>query len=175
MNKFIPSLCLLAGLAACAPGALTADERAAIAGEVEARFESLVAAAERGDTNAYFAHFDGGTFTALNASGTVNTDFDLFRVDYLEASGAIEGYDALDFPKVEVRVLDRDTAVLVNEYQGRVRLGDGNVVAIAGGGQQVWQKTDGEWLMVSVGSSVADALPIVEEEPQVDEEPTGLP
>ena len=150
-------------LAACTPSELSREQRDVIASEVEARFDSLVTAVERGDTLAYFAHFDDRAFTSLNASGTVTTDFDLFRVDYLEGAGAIAGYQSLDFPVKDIRVLDADTAVLVNEYQGRVRLTDGSVVDIAGAGQQVWQKMGDTWMLVSVGSSVRAADPEADE------------
>ncbi|MEM8997395.1 MAG: DUF4440 domain-containing protein [Acidobacteriota bacterium] len=148
-------LALLLSLPALAcGGAATAPESDRdVEGEVRARFESLVAAAESLDDEAYFGHFDGRLFTALNADGTTADSFDVFRSGYLAGVEAIDAYEDLTFSRVKVTVIDPRNAILINEFVARVRLADGSVAEFAGAGSQVWHQSGGEWLLVSVSSS----------------------
>lgn len=123
--------------------------------EVVDRFRSLADAAESLDTDAYFNHFDERVFTALNEDGTVTHSFDAFREDYLAGTEAIIAYQRLEFKNVKVSVIDVHHAILVNEYEATVHLKDGSTAGFSGAGSQVWHKSNGEWLLVSVASSSA--------------------
>lgn len=147
---------LLVGLmlSACSTTKSNIHDGPSVEAQVTARFHSLVDAVRALDPAAYFSHFHQDLFTALNANGTVTHNFETFKQDYLAGTGAIIGYRNLEFSNVEVRVIDAQTVILVNEYEARVELEDGSLVDAAGAGSQVWHWSDGEWLLVSISSSI---------------------
>ncbi len=142
-------------LTACAQKAqtLTEAERADIETAVQDSFDGLVDAVTTFDHDRYFSYFDTEKYTSLNEDGTVTHSFDEFRADYLAQMVAIKEYKALTFDRVKITVLDRNNAVLVNEYDADVVLTSGDAISAKGGGTQVWSKSTGAWKLVSVSSS----------------------
>lgn len=122
--------------------------------EVEQRFATLAEAARDLDHAAYFAHFDKQDFTVLNSDGTVTLRFEDFRRDYLAGTQAMSGYVSLEFVRVSVQEINEDAAVLVNEYVAVIELEDGSEARFAGAGTQVWKRSNGEWKLTHISSSM---------------------
>ena len=122
--------------------------------EVRQRFEELAVAAKTLDVKLYMRFFDPRRFSGLNADGTTIASLADFEAQYRELTSQIESYVSLEFPKVRLTFVDERTVVLVNEYEATVLLVAGTEVAGSGAGAQVWSKSTGEWLLVSVSSSV---------------------
>lgn len=141
---------LAAGVAAAEEHSVDED---AVRAAVEQSFASLVEASRALDVEEYLSHFDRDHFTALNADGTVVHSFADFEDAIRAHFTVLESYEALEFDRVKVTVLDADTAILVNEYRAVVRLASGTTIAAEGGGTQVWRRVDGDWKLVSVSSS----------------------
>lgn len=121
---------------------------------VNESFVGLVAAARSLDVDAYFQYFDSKRFTALNADGTVVHSIEAFEKMVRQQFAALESYHSLEFSNVKISVINRTTAVLVNEYQAEVVLKSGDQISASGGGTQVWASIDGVWKLISVSSSV---------------------
>jgi hypothetical protein len=84
--------------------------------EILASFQSLVNASKRLDAKRYFEHFDADKFVGLNSDGTNwNSINDLMPVINIGFS-SIHEVVSLKFPNVKVSVIDRYTAILVNEF-----------------------------------------------------------
>lgn len=145
------SVLALAGSAALAEPAYDAE---AVRAEVQSAFASLVNASRALDIDEYLDHVDRDRFTALNADGTVVHSFAEWADAIRGHFAVLETYEALEFDRVKVTVLDADTAILVNQYRAVVRLVSGETIEAEGGGTQVWHRTDGVWKLVSVSSSV---------------------
>ena len=134
--------------------ALSKKDVGKISQAVNESFTGLVAAARSLDVDAYFQYFDRKRFTALNADGTVVHSIEAFEKRTRQQFAALESYGSLEFSQVKISVINRTTAVLVNEYQADVVLKSGDQVSASGGGTQVWAFTDGVWKLVSVSSGV---------------------
>ena len=89
----------------------------------------------------------------MNEDGTVTSSYPNFRDAFTAGTGHIERYEKLTFAPVKVIVIDRLTAILINEYEATVTLKSGQLVHVRGAGSQVWNRASGEWLLVSVSSS----------------------
>lgn len=121
--------------------------------EVKQSFDGLVEASNALDTTRYFEFIDAEKFVGLNADGTNwNSIVDLKEL--IESGfNSIEKVESLIFTNVRISVIDLNTAILVNEYEQRVLLKGGAYYDGAGGGTQVWSKTTGKWLLVSISAS----------------------
>lgn len=113
----------------------------------------MVAASKALDTTRYFEFIDDEKFIGLNADGTnLNSIIDLRKL--IEPGfNAVEKIESLIFTNLRISVIDHNTAILVNEYAQIIILTDGAHYNSAGGGTQVWSKTSGKWLLVSISSS----------------------
>ncbi len=121
--------------------------------EVLASFKSLVDASKRLDAENYFKHFDADKFVGLNSDGTNwNSINELVPVVNMGFS-SIKEVISLEFPNVQVSVIDDYTAILVNEYSQSMLLKNGTSYTASGGGTQVWSKRSGQWKLVSVSAS----------------------
>lgn len=148
-------LFLAMAISACSTTRMNPGSGQSIEVQLNARFRSLVDAAQSLDHDAYLRHFDPHLFTSLNENGTVTHSFDTFQKDYLAGVETIRAYQQLEFKNVKVSIIDPQHAVLVNEYSSTVELKNGSVLEFAGAGTQVWHKSDGAWLLVNVSSSGA--------------------
>jgi ketosteroid isomerase-like protein len=146
------SITILAGCNRPVAG-LAEQEREDIRQEITTAFDGLAAGAKSPDVNQYFDYFNKDKFTALNSDGTVTHSFEEFKKSYLDQTKSISKYESLDFKNVKITVVDKKTAILVNEYKAKVILNSGQSVEATGAGTQVWSKTDNKWKLVSVSSS----------------------
>jgi len=105
------------------------------------------------DIERYFQSFDDSKFIGLSAGGTVWDTIEDLRDVVGPGFEAVDAVESLVFTKVEISVIDPDTAVLVNEFQQISRLKNGTRVESFGGGSQVWSKGTGAWKLVSVSAS----------------------
>lgn len=152
------SIVFLTACAATKPTALTTDETAILHAEVNSAFQSLVKSANSLDVDAYFKHFDKEKFTGLNGNGVVWQDITPLAKQVRTGFDWVTTVDSLHFDPVKIVIIDRYTAILINEYRQQVTLKNAQQVTQAGAGSQVWSKRSGQWLLVSVSSSVkADA------------------
>jgi ketosteroid isomerase-like protein len=133
---------------------MTEIDKTAIHKEVDQAFRGLVDAILAMDTEQYFGFFDPKLYTALNANGSVTHSFKLFSDLFREQINFVEAYKELSFHNVKITVLDEKNAVLVNEFEAKVHLKEGNqIISTAGAGTQVWAKHSGEWKLVHVASA----------------------
>jgi hypothetical protein len=124
--------------------------------EVLQAFEGLVEASRKLDPALYFECYDMEKFTGLNANGKVWLSIKELEDLITFGFSAIERSLALEFSNVKVTVIDRSTAILVNEYKQSLLLKDGSTVHSAGGGVQVWHRSQDKWKLVSVSASDAN-------------------
>lgn len=148
----IAALFISSGMAQSKP--LTAKEKNAIKEEIQAEFEGLIEAAKSLDADQYLAYFDEDSFTGLNADGTVTHSLEAFARLYRQSLPLFESYEYLEFFRVKITVLSRDTAILVNEYQADIILKSEKTISVNGAGTQVWHRKNDEWLLVNVSSSL---------------------
>jgi len=127
----------------------TAEETKA---EVLLQFNGLVDAVESLDAQAYYGFFDQSNFTAQFGGVTLDSFAD-FKTIYDSYLPSLQGYLSLDFPVVEVRVINESSAVLINEYLEVVLTVSGDTLRNSGSGTQVWKKTGREWKLVHVAAS----------------------
>ncbi len=132
---------------------MTPADIALIRADVDEAFKGLALAARTVDIESYLDYFDNEHFTALNADGTVTHSMANFEAVARQSFAAIKSYSSLDFSKVKITVVNRTTAVLVNEYQAELVLTSGESLSAAGAGSQVWSKSADRWQLVSVSSS----------------------
>jgi len=121
--------------------------------EVMASFQSLVDASKTLDAELYFQHFELDKFVGLNSDGTNWNSIDELASLINTGFDSIEEVVSLEFPNINISVIDNYTAVLVNEYSQTVLLKDGRTITFSGGGAQVWTKRSGKWKLVSVSAS----------------------
>lgn len=148
MNIF-KILVLLLSISHASAKAETLDIKA----EVMSAFNRLVLSANSLDSDAYFQHFDEEKFIGLNSDGSNWNSIDELKPLIEGGFNAIEKIDSLEFTNIRISVIDRYTAVLVNEFEQTMTLKVGTVVDLAGGGTQVWSKHSGTWKLVSVSAS----------------------
>lgn len=154
MKQLLVILILSAGLIGCGQNQPIDDsERLKLEAEVQSAFKSLYSAAKNLDADAYFSHFDKDKFTGLNADGTVWHDIESLEKIIRPGFNWVTRVDSLTFNNVKITLIDRKTAILVNEYEQHMTLKKGNPLFDAGGGTQVWSKHSGKWLLVSVSAS----------------------
>ncbi|MCE3264100.1 MAG: nuclear transport factor 2 family protein [Pseudoduganella sp.] len=128
-----------------------------IESEVLQAFEGLVEASRLLDPALYFEYYDKEKFTGLNADGKVWLSIEGLESLIMSGFPAIERSLSLEFANVKVTVIDRSTAILVNEFKQSLLLKDGRTVNSSGGGVQVWHLFQDKWKLVSVSAS--DASP----------------
>ena len=121
--------------------------------EISQAFAGLSDAVLKIDLDRYVSYFDKDKYTGLNEDGTVLHSFKAFETTSLPALQYIKSYNDLTFSNVKIDVIDKNTAILVNEYTAEVVLMSGDVVTASGAGTQVWSKRTGEWKLVNVSSS----------------------
>ena len=128
-----------------------------IEAEITAAFKALVDASLALDCARYFDLIDTEKFTGLSADGKAWHCAQ--ELEDLIASGfsMIEKILSLEFFNVKVTVINPTTAILVNEYKQSILLKDQTIVHQAGGGTQVWSRSDNLWKLVSISAS--DASP----------------
>ena len=131
-------------------------ERQTIITEVERSFDSLAAAAKSLDPDQFLHHFDEPSFSGV-IDGRVLSSFDEFESLYREGLPLIREYLSLEFSNVSVRVLNRSTAVLVNEYVETIVLVAGDTLTVSGVGGQVWVRRGNTWRLSNVSGGVAAA------------------
>lgn len=124
--------------------------------EVLEAIKGLVDAVESLDSNRYFEYFDKEKFTGLNADGTVWHSIDDLEAIISSGFRVVEKNISLEFNKVKVTVINATTAILVNEYKQSILLKNSNIIEQAGGGTQVWFKSNGTWKLVSISASEAE-------------------
>ena len=132
-------------------------DEAQIEKEVRTAFASLVAASKTLHIDQYMALFDAQRFIGLNTDGSTWQSLEDLRALVQPGFEAIEKIDHLVFHKVKVSVINPITAILANEYEQVATLKDGSPYSSAGGGVQVWSKTNDTWKLVSVSSSMRPA------------------
>lgn len=148
--------CLFAtSLAAQERGLFTEKQKAAIREEVRAQFQGLIEAAKSLDADRYLSYFDQKDFTGLGADGTVTHSYREFAAQYRQSLPLFDNYEYLEFFKVKITVLNRTTAILVNEFQADIQPKSGPLISLNGGGSQVWCRKRGVWKLVNVASATA--------------------
>lgn len=120
---------------------------------VNQSFTGLVAAVKSLDADSYYNYFEADKFTSLNEYGTVTHSFREFKSTYDQQLPLIKKYKSLEFSNVKITVIDKNTAILVNEYDAEVVLQSGDSVFASGAGTQVWSNTTSHWKLVNVSSS----------------------
>lgn len=121
--------------------------------EVRAAFDALIKASRALDAQAYLSFLDREKFTGLNADGTVWHSAQPLEELVVAGFQAVEKSEALVFDKVKVTVIDQSTAILVNEFKQTLLLKSGATESQAGGGSQVWKKSESGWKLVSISAS----------------------
>ena len=122
--------------------------------EIRQSFDRLVEASKKLDSKRYFEFFDKDKFVGLNSDGKNWNSIDDLRKIVEPGFNAVDRVQFLVFTNIQVSVIDKNTAILVNEYEQEVVLKSGEVIDAAGGGTQVWSRESGEWKIVSVSSSI---------------------
>ncbi len=120
---------------------------------VNQSFLGLVAAVKSLNAHSYYNYFDADKFTSLNEDGTVTHSFKEFKDAYDRQLPLIKKYKSLEFSNVKITVIDKNTAILVNEYDAEIVLQSGDSVFASGAGTQVWSHAATQWKLVSVSSS----------------------
>lgn len=146
------SLALLSLLGACVsePAITSSWQPIDVKSEIEFAFRELVDAAQSNDTEQYFSFFEPDAFTAIGADGSVIPTFEAFKLIYAPQFAAVENYIGLDFETVEIRIIDKQTAILLNEYTAELVLVSGERVSASGAGVQVWVKRSDQWKLAHV-------------------------
>ncbi len=152
-KHFIISLSIF--LISCQPINLTAQDVTNLEKEVLLSFQKLVSASKDRDLEIYFSLIDQQKFTGLKADGSNWNSFDDLKSDVTSGFSLIDSVKELKFPNIKVTIIDSNTAILVNEYLQVVELKDGIQLSMKGGGTQVWSKSSGNWLLVSISASLS--------------------
>ncbi|WP_269082180.1 nuclear transport factor 2 family protein [Thalassomonas actiniarum] len=121
--------------------------------EVQESFDLLVNAANALDAEKYFSFIDSDKFVGLGADGSNWNSVEELRAMIVPGFNMVKEIKLLEFTNVKISVIDKNTAVLVNEYQQSMILANGELAEGAGGGTQVWSKASGNWLLVSISAS----------------------
>jgi len=154
MRSYFLIIVLLVALACASHHPVKADNlHADIAGEVQARFDSLATAARTGDSDAYYSHFDKQHFSGIHMDGKVWPDFTSFKIAADYGFVSVKKTHSLIFSDVHVQVIDDRTVILINRFEQDIELHDGIRATVKGAGTQVWSRRSGTWLLVSVSAS----------------------
>lgn len=124
-----------------------------IKAEVYQAFQELVEASQELNFDRYLRSFNLEKFSGLHANGTVMHSISDLVQTYRPGFEMVEKVESLEFNNVKITVLNKTTAILVNEYQDVSLLKTGERIEGKGGGTQVWAKSSGGWKLVSVSSS----------------------
>ena len=124
-----------------------------IESEVHQAFNGLIEASESLDADKYFEYIDKEKFSGLNADGTVWHSVNDLEALIRPGFSMIEKSLSLEFSNVKITVINQTTAILVNEYKHSLMLKSGDIIQQAGGGSQVWSKSNGTWKLVSASAS----------------------
>lgn len=155
MTKSIGVFCFSVFLFSCTSQTfeLSSEKKDVIELEIRASFNGLVEASKSLDPTRYIEYFDADKFVGLNSDGTnFNSIEDL--IELIEPGfGSIEKITSLEFTNIKISVIDKNTAILVNEYEQSALLKSGVTYTSKGGGTQVWSKATGSWKLVSVSAS----------------------
>ena len=122
--------------------------------EVLGSFESLKTASKNLDLDGYLQLINPDKFSGLNVDGINWNNYEEFKQSVTPGFTLIKEIHSLEFPNVEVIVIDANTAILVNEYIQKFTLTNGKTLTSIGGGTQVWSKASGRWLLVSISASL---------------------
>lgn len=133
----------------------TSTNTSQLAAEVLDAFNGLVAASRALDARRYLTYVDRDKFTGLSADGKAWHSIKDLEDLVVAGFPMVEKIDALEFDNVKVTVINPTTAILVNEYRQTLLLKSKHVVKQAGGGTQVWFKSDNTWKLVSISASDA--------------------
>ena len=125
-----------------------------IESEVNQAFKGLIEAAKSLNVDLYLSFLDKQKFTSLNEDGSVFHNFSDFENMFRQQIPFLEKYESLLFENVKITVINRSTAVLVNEYIAEVVLKSGDTVSASGAGTQVWSKESGSWKLVNISGSM---------------------
>jgi len=131
---------------------MSPDEAQAIEAEVRQAFQGLVEAARSLEAAPYLAYLARDGFTA-QLDGIVFPSYEAFSMMYSEQLPSIEAFLSLEFDNVQVSLLNRTTAVLVNTFTETIVLASGDTLDLAGGGSQVWTRTGAGWKLVHISGS----------------------
>lgn len=123
--------------------------------EVIAAFRGLVEASKALDANRYLEYVDKEKFTGLGADGKVWHSRKNLETIVVSGFPMVDKIISLEFSNVKVTVINPSTAILVNEYQQTLLLKNKSIVKQAGGGTQVWSRSESGWKLVSISASNA--------------------
>ena len=129
------------------------NEEEKIKTDVYQAFQKLVEASKALDFDLYLSSFNQKKFSGLHADGTVMHSISDLEQTYRPGFEMVEKIEHLEFRNVKITVLNKTTAILVNEFQEVSLLKTGERIEGKGGGTQVWTKAEDEWKLVSVSSS----------------------
>jgi hypothetical protein len=147
-RAWITALILSALLLGCQSQGRTMSpsESQRVATEVRSAFDALVVVSKTLDTEAYLSLFSEDGFSAM-LDGSATLSFAEFERFYRQQVPQIEEIISLDFPVVEIRPINLQTALLINEYTETLRLRSGEIFESSGGGSQLWVKRNDKWLL----------------------------
>jgi hypothetical protein len=131
----------------------TDSSKTIIKSEVRQAFNGLIEASESLDAEQYFKYIDKEKFSGLNADGTVWHSVNDLEALIRPGFSMIEKSVSLEFSNVKITVINQTTAILVNEYKHSLMLKSGDLIQQAGGGTQVWSKSNDTWKLVSASAS----------------------
>lgn len=123
--------------------------------EVMDAFKGLVEASRSLDASRYLAYVDKEKFTGLGADGKVWHSIKNLEDIVVPGFPMIDRIVSLEFFNVKVTVINPSTAILVNEFKQTLLLKNRSIVKQAGGGTQVWSKSENGWKLVSISASSA--------------------
>jgi len=118
-------------------------------------FKGLVEASRSLDASRYLAYVDKEKFTGLGADGKVWHSIKNLEDIVVPGFPMIDRIVSLEFFNVKVTVINPSTAILVNEFKQTLLLKNRSIVKQAGGGTQVWSKSENGWKLVSISASSA--------------------
>ncbi len=126
-----------------------------IEAEIIEAFRGLVDASTALDAVRYLEYFDKEKFTGLGADGKAWHSIRNLEEVVAPGFSAVEKIVSLEFFNVKVTVINESTAILVNEYKQTILLKNETIVRQAGGGTQVWSRSEDAWKLVSISASDA--------------------
>lgn len=145
-------LVALVGGVACAdpsvggPGALSADERAAIAAEVRDAVDAFARAERRRDTETIVGFVAPGFY--MYGDG-VRSDYETVTAQMRATIPTLRRFDTT-WSDVEVNVLGRDHAFTSMLFQDAITDAQGVTTRLRGPSTMVWRRIDGAWRIIYV-------------------------
>lgn len=120
---------------------------------IRVNFNYLVDASKSLDFDRYLEFIDKELFSGLNADGTVFHGREELDKTYRPGFSMVEKIESLEFTNVKITVINKTTAILVNEYSECTLMKNGEKYSSEGGGCQVWSLRSNSWKLVSISSS----------------------